>query len=79
MILGVSKTSKLCHKTVLTMKGTLTMLMRMKSLSRQVKMFFLLWGMVERKARRVPPRRKTSKEEMVATAQEKTIPAVIAA
>ena len=55
------------------------MQMRMKSLSRQVKMFLLLWGMLERKARRAPPRMKTSKEEMVARAQEKTIPAVIKA
>ena len=63
----------------LTMMGTLIMQMRMKSLSRQVKMFLLLWGMLERKARRAPPRMKTSKEEMVARAQEKTIPAVIKA
>ena len=61
------------------MMGTLTMQMRMKSLSRQVKMFLLLWGMLERKARRAPPRMKTSKEEMVASTQEKTIPAVIKA
>ena len=63
----------------LTIIGTLTMQMRMKSLSRLVKMFLLLRGMVERKARRAPPRMKTSKEEMVARAQEKTIPAVIRA
>ena len=77
MILGVSKTSKLCLKTLLTMRGTLTMLRRMKSLSRQVKMFLLLWGMVERKARRAKPRRKVSKEEMEANTQERAIPAVI--
>ena len=40
-------------------------------------MFLLLWGMVERKARRAKPRRKVSKEEMEASTQEMAIPAVI--
>ena len=59
------------------MRGTLTMLMRMKSLSRQVKMFLLLWGMVERKARRATPKRRVSKEEVEASTQERASPAVI--